>query len=178
MFRSLATPIFLAIWSNLQITDAYNEMDKFLIVSSSATHQVAYAPVSQEKMPGEIKLRTLISSGLTFPQGLAVDPWRRYLYVADPTLNELVYYVLDPRSETRLYVGSQKVAATGVEVRWVTVDNLGNVYFTVESTQQVMRITTTNLDAGNTSPEAVFKGSTSKYVSAPGGIAIDNYFVY
>merc|ERR1719487_1118737 len=145
MFRSLATPIFLAIWSNLQITDAYNEMDKFLIVSSSATHQVAYAPVSQEKMPGETKLRTLISVGLTFPQGMAVDPWRRYLYVADPTLNKLVYYVLEPSGESRLYVSEQKTAAENVQVRWVSVDNMGNVYFTDESTQKILRITAANL---------------------------------
>lgn len=123
-------------------------------------------------------MRTLINAGLTFPQGLAVDAWRRYLYVADPTLNKLVYYVLDPRSEERLYVSSQKVAAEGVEVRWVTVDNLGNVYFTVESTQRIMRITAEKLDRGDTSPEVVFEGSSSSMVSAPAGIAIDNYFAY
>merc|ERR1719272_1588046 len=157
----------VVLWAGLQGADAYNEMDKFLIVSSSSTHQVAYAPVPQEKMPGEVKLRTLISSGLTFPQGLAVDPWRKYLYVTDPTLNNLVYYVLDPRGEDRLYVGPQKIAARGVEVRWVTVDNLGNVYFTVESTQRVMRITAEMLDSGITAPQVVFEGSKSGMVSAP-----------
>lgn len=131
-----------------------------------------------EKRTGDLKLRTLISTGLTFPQGLAVDAWRKYLYVADPTLNELVYYVLDPRSEDRLYVGKQRVAAKGVEVRWVTCDNIGNVYFTVESTQRIMRITAAKLDAGDTTPEVVFEGSQSPSVSAPGGIAMDNYFTY
>jgi len=170
--------LLVALLAGARCAGAYNEMDKFLIVSSSATHQIAYAPLPQDELPGEVKLRTLISSGLTFPQGLAVDAWRKYLYVADPTLNKLVYYVLDPRSEERLYVGSQKTAATGVEVRWVTVDNLGNVYFTVESTQRVMRITAAQLDRGDTSPEIVFEGSKSASVSAPGGIAIDNYHAY
>jgi len=180
MACSLAAPLFttlLALWAGLEGADAYNELDKFLIVSSSSTHEIAYAPMSQEKMPGEVKLRTLISSGLTFPQGLAVDAWRRYLYVADPTLNNLVYYVLDPRGEA-LYVGPQKIVARGVEVRWVTVDNLGNVYFTVESTQRVMRITAEMLDQGITAPQVVFEGSKSGMVSAPGGIAIDNYFAF
>jgi len=186
---SLCVRLAVALWVALQGADAYGEMNKFLIVSSSATHEVAYAPISQERLPGEVKLRTLISTGLTFPQGLAVDPWRRYLYVADPTLNNLVYYVLDARSEDRLYVGPQKIAAKNVQVRWVSVDNLGNVYFTVEATQQVMRITAEMLDAGVTAPEVVFEGKSasnssasdhlaSSMVDAPGGIAIDNYFVY
>jgi DNA-binding beta-propeller fold protein YncE len=170
--------VLLALWSGLRAANAYGEMNKFLIVSSSATHEVAYAPIKQDKMPGQVTLRTLISTGLTFPQGVAVDPWRRYLYVADPTLNKLVYYVLDPRGEDRLYVGPQLVAAQGVEVRWVTVDNLGNVYFTVESTHRVMRITAEKLDRGDTSAEVVFEGSKSSMVSAPGGIAMDNYFAY
>lgn len=183
MFCKIYNPSLrlLALWMGLQGANAYNEMDKFLIVSSSATHTVAYAPIPTQKIPGEVKLRTLIDSGLTFPQGLAVDPWRRYLYVADPTLNDLVYYVLDPSSEDRLYVGGQKIAAKGVEVRWVTVDNLGNVYFTVESTQQIMRITAEMLDAGDTAAQVVFASTgihQSPMVSAPGGIAMDNYYAY
>lgn len=178
MPRQLCRFLALALWAGLKGAEAYGEMDKFLIVSSSATHTIGYAPIPQEELPGEVKLRTLISAGLTFPQGLAVDPWRRYLYVADPTLNNLVYYELDPRSEERLYVGPQKIAAKGVEVRWVAVDNLGNVYFTVESTQRIMRITAAKLDRGDTMPEVVFEGSKSPSVSAPGGIAIDNYFAF
>merc|ERR1719331_2725501 len=41
-----------------------------------------------------------------------------------------------------------------------------------------MRITNRMLDSGGAIPEVVFAGSTSSHVSAPGGIAIDNYFVY
>lgn len=171
------TALAVALWTGPQVAEAYNELDQFLIVSSSATHSIAYSPIAQEKPPGEVKLRTLISTGLTYPQGLAVDPWRKYLYVADPTLNNLVYYVLDPQGD-RLYVSEQRVVAKGVEVRWVSVDNLGNVYFTVESTQRVMRITADMLDRGETNPQIVFEGKTSGMVSAPGGIAIDNYFAY
>jgi len=168
--------VVLGLWP--QNAEAYNEFDKYLIVSSSVTHQIAYSPISQQVMPGKVQLRTLISSGLTYPQGMAVDPWRKHLYVADPTLGKLVYYVLDPYNEETLYVGPQQLAAAGVEVRWVSVDSLGNVYFTVESTQQVMRITAGNLDKGITVPEVVFEGAKNGMVSAPGGIAIDNYFAY
>lgn len=157
---------------------AYNELDQFLIVSSSATHQIAYAPIPQNAMPGQLTLKTLITNGLTYPQGLAVDPWRRYLYVADPTLNQLVYYILYPSGAYRLDVSKQYVAANDVEVRWVSVDSLGNVYFTVESTQMVMRITADQLDRADTRPQVVFEGAKSPFVSAPGGIAIDNYFAY
>lgn len=178
MFTSTARFALVVALTGIQNADAYGELDKFLIVSSSSTHQIAYAPIPKGGLTGDIKLRTLISEGLTFPQGLAVDPWRKYLYVADPTLNQLVYYKLDPRSDDQLYVGEQFVAAKGVEVRWVACDSLGNVYFTVESTQRVMRITADNLDKGFTNPELVFEGSQNGMVSAPGGIAVDNYFAY
>lgn len=168
----------VALLAGPQGVASYGELNKYLIVSSAQTHQVAYAPLPQEAPPGQAQLKVLISTGLTYPQGLAVDPWRRNLYVADPSLNKLVYYVLDPYSEETLYVGAQQVAAKGVEVRWVSVDNLGNVYFTVENTQSIMRITAQNIDAGITVPEALFQAPNNGMVSAPGGIAIDNYFAY
>jgi len=167
-----------------RVSKAYNEMPQFLIVSSSVTHQIAYAPIPQEPHPPALELKTLITSGLTFPQGLAVDPWRRYLYVADPTLNKLVYYVLKAKGRDKLEVGKQQTAAVGtdaatpLQVRWVSVDNLGNVYFTVESLHRIYRITSSMLDRGVTTPEVVFEGSKTPSVNAPGGIAIDNYFVY
>jgi sugar lactone lactonase YvrE len=168
----------LTLCSCLHNALAYGELNKFLIVSSSVTHDVAYAPVTRDSKPKVVKLRQLISDGLTFPQGLAVDQWRRYLYVADPTLKKLVYYVLDASGADRLDVGKQQVAADGVEVRWVSCDSMGNVYFTEESTQRIMRITSTMLDSGTILPEVVFQGTKSPSVNAPGGIAMDNYFVY
>jgi DNA-binding beta-propeller fold protein YncE len=176
--RGVGVWLAIVVIGVAQHVEAYGELRKFLFVSSSDTHQVAYAPLALDKVGAEVKLRTLIDSGLTYPQGLAVDPWRRYLYVADPTLKMLVYYELTPRGEDRVYVGDQMVAAKGVEVRWVSVDSLGNVYFTEESTQRIMRVTAANLDAGKTAPELVFEGSSSSMVSAPGGIAIDNYFAF
>lgn len=177
--------VLVAIWAGTQSVDAYGEMNKFLIVSSSSTHQIAYAPIpqaqdgwDQEKRQGDLKLRTLISDGLTFPQGIAVDAWRRHLYVADPSLNELVFYKLNPSGPDRLNVGAQQVAAKGVEVRWVAVDDLGNVFFTVESTHRIMRITAENIDRGSTQAEVVFDGNKNNMVNAPGGIAIDNYFAW
>jgi DNA-binding beta-propeller fold protein YncE len=179
----------VALWRGLPGAEGYGEMDKFIIVSSPEERMIAYAPLSTQELVGEVKLRELITSsdGLVLPQGLAVDPWRRYLYVADPALNNLVYYVLEPSGD-RLYVGKQKIAAEGVEVRWVSVDNLGNVYFTVENTQKIMRITAEQLDRGDKRPQTLFQGTVqgsnaqvtngTTLVNAPGGIAIDNYFVY
>jgi sugar lactone lactonase YvrE len=152
-------------------------MNKFLIVSSSVTHEIAYAPLPQERVVNDVLLRQLIGEGLTFPQGLAVDAWRRYLYVADPTLNRLVYYVLTAEGEDKLYASKQFTAADGVEVRWVSCDALGNVYFTTENTQKVLRITPAMLDSGNVVPEIVY-ATPSGAVSAPSGIIMDNYYVY
>lgn len=167
----------LVFCKNVLEVQSYGEMNKFLIVSSSVTHEVAYAPLPQDKLQPEVQLRQLIGDGLTFPQGLAVDQWRRHLYVADPTLNRLVYYVLEPDGDDRLDVSKQYTACEGVEVRWVACDNLGNVYFTAENTQQVLRLTASMIDHGNVkNPEIVY--TTSSGVSAPSGVVMDNYYIY
>lgn len=120
----------------------------------------------------------LISEGLTFPQGVAVDQVRKVLYVADPNLGKLVSYPLKSSRRTPLYVGAQKTVAENVEVRAVAVDGLGNVFFTEEPTGKIMRVTAKMIEDGTTTAETVYDSAQSKGVSAPGGIAVDNYFVY
>jgi len=120
----------------------------------------------------------LISEGLTFPQGIAVDQYRKNLYVADPNLGKLVSYPLKSSRRQPLYVGSQQLVADNVEVRAVAVDGLGNVFFTEEPTGRIMRVTAKMIADGVTTAETVYDSASSKGVSSPGGIALDNYFVY
>merc|ERR1719480_650366 len=73
-------------------------------------------------------------------------------------------------------IGSMETVAAGYEVRWVAVDSLGGVYFTDEPHSRVMmrnaRDLALNLNA------TVLHANVSGHVSAPSGVATDNYFVY
>mmetsp|Transcript_16195 Transcript_16195/g.30188 ORF Transcript_16195/g.30188 Transcript_16195/m.30188 type:complete len:336 (+) Transcript_16195:192-1199(+) len=174
-FASLALLGAVLCWD---YADAYGEAKQFLIVSSSRTHSIGYALVPNN-VPQMMVLKELIpvNTGLTFPQGLAVDPWRRFLYVADPTMQQLVAYKLIVSGDD-LHVGDRFVVAKDVEVRWVAVDGLGNVWFTEEPHHKVMMVSAQNLDGGITTPEIVYDGSKSSPVDAPAGIVADNYHVY
>jgi len=122
-------------------------------------------------------MRVLINQGLTFPQGLAVDEYRQVLYVADPGLGKLVRFPLS-NSNGALAAGNMETVATGVEVRSVSVDGVGNVWFTDESQQRVMRVTAQMVENGVKTPQIVYSSSEFEEVRSPGGIALDSFFVY
>lgn len=153
---------------------AFGEFHKYLIVSSPATHRIAYLTLpSPGGPPTSIEpMRVLVDSGLSVPQGIAVDEYRKRLYVADPDLGKLVAYEL-LQSGDGLTVGSQITVASGVEARWVTVDGVGNVFFTDEATNKVYGIA-----VGTTGATVLYDGSADAEVSGPGGIVADNFFVY
>lgn len=120
---------------------SFGESQKFLIVSSPLTGHVAYLKLPVDGSPATADgqaMRTLIKSGLVFPQGLAVDDHRQRLFVADPNKTGLVMYPLSSNGDT-LSVGSPKVVASGVQTRAVTVDGLGNVVFSDEPTNRILR---------------------------------------
>jgi len=163
----------------LPSAQAFGEAQKYLIVSSPRRSRIAYLrlPTSGAPATGHEPMRTLVDTGLKFPQGLAVDQYRKRLFVADPNLGFLAgYNILHERDA--LSLGKMWTAASNVEVRSVAVDGLGNVFFTDEPRQLIMRVTARNLDKGRITPEVVYDHSKVDQVSAPGGIAVDNYFVY
>jgi sugar lactone lactonase YvrE len=154
---------------------AFGEAPKYLIVSSPATNKVVYMQLPKSGAPadgGTFKL--LVRDGLTYPQGIAVDEYRKMLYVADPSLGKLVRYPLVHKGAS-LAVGPMELVASNVETRAVAVDGIGNVWFTDESTHRLLRVTAKSLQSGNTTPEVVNEGPK---VVAPGGVAVDNFFVY
>jgi serine/threonine-protein kinase len=114
------------------------------------------------------------------PQGLAVDQYRKKLYVGDPDLGRLVAYDLSAGSDDgTLTVGAQQTVASGVDARWVTVDGLGNVYFSDEAKNRIMKVSAEAIDSGKVSTaEVLYEGKDTAFVSAPGGIVADNFFVY
>lgn len=158
---------------------AFGEAPRFLIATSPSTSMVAYTKLPSTGAPatGKEEMRILVNSGLSTPQGIAVDEYRQMLYVADPSLGKLVRFPLKSSSEA-LAVGSMETVATDVEVRAVAVDGVGNVWFTDEAQQQVMRVTAKMIADGQTTPEIVYSAANEDEVRSPGGIALDSYFVY
>lgn len=155
----------------------YGEAPKYLIVSAPSTRRIAYLklPSGGPIVAGE-QMRTLIATGLSVPQGIAVDQYRKKLYVADPDLNKLVSYDI-VHSGDGLTVGAQQVVASGVESRWVTVDGIGNVYFTDEAKNRVYKVSAQSVESGTPTADIIYD-SGSSVISSPGGIATDNFFVY
>ena len=107
----------------LQGASAWGAAQKYLVVAAPSASRIAYLRLPETGAPatGSEPMETLIDSGLTFPQGVAVDDYRRMLYVADPALGKLVGYSLRHEGG-RLSVGPQETVASGAEVRSVSVD--------------------------------------------------------
>jgi len=126
---------------------------------------------------GPTSTQVLINEGLVHPQGLAVDQKRRKLLVADPDSKRIFSYSLQS-SPNGLVVGPQSVCAEGIEARWVTIDSTGNIFFSDEPRNQIMKITSAKALRGDSTPEVVYDGALLSQVSAPGGIATDNFHTY
>lgn len=157
---------------------AFGEAPKYLIVSTPASNKVMYMSLPARGAPaiGDARgLKPLIQTNLTYPQGIAVDEYRKMLYVADPKLHKVVRYPLQHVGD-QLAVGPKEDVAVGVETRAIAVDGLGNVWFTDEPTHRILRVTAAKIEAKNTTAEEMFVGSP--HINAPGGIAVDNFFVY
>eukprot|EP00930_Biecheleria_cincta_P032926 TRINITY_DN22800_c0_g1_i1.p1 TRINITY_DN22800_c0_g1~~TRINITY_DN22800_c0_g1_i1.p1 ORF type:complete len:339 (-),score=61.87 TRINITY_DN22800_c0_g1_i1:85-1101(-) len=171
--------IALLLLACAQGCHAFGDALQFLFVSSPTTGHIGYRKLPSDgspATPGEA-MRTVISSGLVFPQGIAVDEYRRRMFVADPNLTGLVMYPLTTNGDTMI-AGSQQTIAKGVQARAVAVDGLGNVVFTDEPNNRILRVTDAMIQSGNTTAEVLYDGKHLASVKLPGGIAADNYYVY
>jgi len=185
--RGLALHVVLgAFFAQLQPASAgYQPPTKFLIISNARNGTIAYTKAG----PGNLsEPHILVSSGLGHPQGIAVDQKRQLLFVADSDLKKVVSYGLSMR-DGELVVDEQTPVAENVESRWVAVDGNGNVYISDELQNQVLRVSARQVLDGDTSAKVAYarEASSSLYqqpstvmtaISAPGGIAVDNFYVY
>lgn len=150
--------------------------NKYLIVSAPQSGVVEYVKIGPpSSLKGGNSVKPLITNGSLHPQGLAVDQMRKRLLVADPDSKAIYGYPLIITHSAGLSVGPQMVVASDVEARWVAVDGLGNVFFSDEPQNKIMKIPTNVVTAGNTSALTAFDGATLVHVSAPGGVAVDGF---
>mmetsp|Transcript_137325 Transcript_137325/g.238748 ORF Transcript_137325/g.238748 Transcript_137325/m.238748 type:complete len:334 (-) Transcript_137325:22-1023(-) len=177
MLASTIATVLLACL-RIQSAVAYKDPWKFLIVSDARNGSIAYMPVVDGAPRDNAKMATLIpqSSALVHPQGLAVDQARSRLYIADPDLKKIIRYHLHHDSG-KLKVEGQKTIADNVEVRWVTLDSIGNLYFSDEANNKIMRVDAQDVQDGNATVQ-VWYDTSHALISAPGGIITDNFKLY
>jgi len=124
------------------------------------------------------KVEVLVDSGLKLPMGLAADQQRSRLLVADPGERKVFAYNLLFSGGKAVTDGSAEVAVQDVEARWVAVDGIGSVFVTDERNNLIMKVPAEKAFRKEPTATALYNGGTLSMVSAPGGIAVDNFHVY
>lgn len=171
--------IGLVSLSSVHVVSDYVPPTKYLLISNARSGTIGYAMLRRDG--GDVgTVRTLIDTDLMHPQGLAVDQKRQLLLIADSDLKKVVSYGLTVHEDGSLAVDEQTPLAEDVEARWVAVDGLGNVYITDEIGDRVLKVTAQQVLDGDTKAHPVFAADSSAKaaISAPGGIATDNFFLY
>eukprot|EP00747_Dinoflagellata_sp_TGD_P167575 gnl/TRDRNA2_/TRDRNA2_192211_c0_seq1.p1 gnl/TRDRNA2_/TRDRNA2_192211_c0~~gnl/TRDRNA2_/TRDRNA2_192211_c0_seq1.p1 ORF type:complete len:343 (+),score=57.59 gnl/TRDRNA2_/TRDRNA2_192211_c0_seq1:70-1098(+) len=151
----------------------------FLIVTAPRSSKVSY--VTLPETGGNItnlKPQTLISTGVQHPQGVAVDHDRKKIYIADPDAKKIYGYSYAFDDKKLWIVGKQQVVEQGAEARWVAVDQVGNVFFSDEPRNMILKVSSDKVLRGDTRPEIVYSGNMLTAVNRPGGIAVDNFNVF
>lgn len=157
-------------------TDEFSK--KFLIISAPENARVSYIMLPESGSFANVRPRTLIDTGLQHPQGLAVDQKRKRLLVADPDVMKLYAYQLIISDDGLSVDGAQTVIASNAESRWVAVDGLGNIFFSDEPSNQILKVSADRSLRGDTTPEVVYNGNSVSEVNRPGGIAVDGFHVF
>jgi hypothetical protein len=116
---------------------------QFLLVSSPSLGKVVYTQlVNFESSAG--RSFALVSTGLTYPMGLAFDRKHGCLYVADKGASAIYRYRvlvdnagLEPSLIT---TGARLTIMQGHPVEWLTMDMDGNLFYTAPDTDNINRI--------------------------------------
>lgn len=147
-----------------------------LIVTAPKDGKVSYIELPANGVFG--KPIELVSKGLHHPQGVAIDHKRKRLFVADPDVQKIYAYQLVRNGNALTTDGKQIVISDKAESRWVAVDGTGNVFFSDEPKNQILKVSADRILRGNKEPEIVYDDLHAGQVSKPGGVAVDNFHVY
>lgn len=159
---------------------------KYLISSFPDMKQVAYT-----QLPDNV-WRPLVLGDVTSPKAVAVDVPNRRLYVADPPVGKIWWYELSIRSNGQLETtGVQNVAVDGYSAYWMTVNGVGDLYFTgkqivappASSYDSIFRQDAINIAVPNPTRVAEIytrsnTGNPNPKVWMPSGIAVDSFYIY
>lgn len=175
----LLARVTLALHIALRCVDALVLTPSFLIISAPQYQKVSWVLLGDDSNHRPV---TLISTGLSHPQGVAVDHKRKVLYVADPDDKVIYGYKLLIKDKDLSVDGDPFILSNGVESRWVAVDATGHVYFSDEPENRILKVNGVAIAQGNATaaanPEVLFDGNAVAQVSRPGGVAADTFHVY
>lgn len=124
--------------------------EQFLLISSPKEQKVCFSRITPGKSAGATVL-PLIDSGLAAPAGIAVDRKRGKLFIADPDVRKVFEYTIQVRGGELISDNRQLSIIENIEVHWLAVDQLGDLYFTGPLGNQVMTVplgTLEKLEAG------------------------------
>lgn len=152
----------------------------YMIISAPRNSRLAWIKIRENGSFEGLEPQTLVDTGLQHPQGIAVDQKRKRLYVADPDVQKIYSYQLIANNGVLTTDGRQTVISQNCESRWVSVDGVGNVFFSDEPKNLILKLPAEKVlrGGGGVKPEIVYNGNSVSEVSKPGGVAVDNFHVY
>lgn len=170
----------LAFTAVLVLGVAYAQSPGFLVVSAPRNSKVSWVRLPEGNAYTGARVTTLIDSGLQHPQGIAVDQKRKRLYVADPDVQKIYSYQLILNGNHLSTDGKQSIISHSAESRWVAVDGVGNVFFSDEPRNLILKVSAEKALRGGDppEPEVVYNGNSVAEVNEPGGVAVDNFHIF
>lgn len=155
---------------------------RYLIASFPNMKQVAYC-----QLPDNV-WRPLVLGSVASPKGVVVDPTNARLFVSDPPSATIWLYNLVVRPDGKLMTtGEQFVAVEGYVAQWMSVDAVGDLYFSGkkanDTDDSIYRHDASKILNGQTlAPFQVYSrsnsGSPTPKAWSPSGIAVDSFSVY
>jgi len=161
-------------------------LTEYIFVSQPAHRSVAVTEVDALTRQVVRESRTVISTGLHEPCGLAMDHNRQRLYVADPKSHKVFMYKLHFGDDgLSMHEDEQFIAVRDITARWVTVDEKGTLFATDETRSFIAEVKSEDLaELGNGDDSVrpqfhkLYNHDQTKQVDRPGGIAVDGHNVY
>jgi len=160
----------------------------YLFVSSPTTKSVQYARLltATELARGDrMVMGSLVAhQDVETPMGLAVDGFRKLLYVADPGREAVLAMdiIEDSWGAGSLVYNGARTVVRSVQAQWVATDALGNLYFTDAETNKIWYLPVSAAapddDDGSWSPDTsslpveLYSADAAAPISNPQGVAV------
>lgn len=181
---------FLKIIPYILLQRIYS-LPQFIIISSLEESKVYYEVLpSFESLTLEPnnKLSTpnVLISDLKAPSGL-VYYRNSALLVSDIEAQKIYMYdLIIDREHNLLDVVNRLELVIDIPggVRWMACDNIGNVFYTVESESEIFQISVAQVTEARLtnhpamSPTVLYQGGANPKISQPSGIVADDFFLY